>query len=81
MSKTSILIVEDERIVALDIENSLSNAGYSIAGQTDRGENAVMLAKEMRPDLVLMDIGLRGELSRSRRLSKSDNSMTCRSFS
>jgi AmiR/NasT family two-component response regulator len=56
------LIVEDELIVALDIENSLSNSGFSIAGQTDRGEDAVRLAKELRPDLILMDIGLRGEL-------------------
>ena len=62
MSKASILIVEDERIVALDIENSLSNSGYSIAGQTDRGEDAVIKTRELHPDLVLMDIGLRGEL-------------------
>jgi PAS domain S-box-containing protein len=62
MAKTSILIVEDESIVALDIENSLSSSGYSIVGKTDRGEDAVKLAKELRPDLVLMDIGLRGEL-------------------
>lgn len=62
MLKTSILIVEDERIVALDIENSLSSSGYVIAGITDRGDDAVMLANELHPDLVLMDIGLRGTL-------------------
>lgn len=62
MSKANVLIVEDERIVALDIENSLSSSGYRIAGQTDRGEHAVKLAKELSPDLILMDIGLRGEL-------------------
>lgn len=62
MPKASILIVEDERIVALDIENSLSNSGYIVAGQTDRGDDAVIKARELRPDLILMDIGLRGEL-------------------
>jgi PAS domain S-box-containing protein len=60
MSKASILIVEDEYIVALDIENSLSHSGYSIAGQTDCGEDAVIKARDLRPDLILMDIGLRG---------------------
>jgi len=62
MSKSSILIVEDERIVALDIQSSLENCGYLVVGQTDRGEEAVQKAAELRPDLVLMDIGLKGEM-------------------
>jgi PAS domain S-box-containing protein len=62
MSKARILIVEDERIVVLDIQNSLEGSGYDIAGQTDRGEDAVELTKEVHPDLVLMDIGLKGEI-------------------
>lgn len=62
MSKARILIVEDERIVALDIQNSLEGSGYDIAGQTDRGEDAVELTREVHPDLVLMDIGLKGEI-------------------
>jgi len=62
MLRASILIVEDERIVALDIENSLSSSGYTIAGQTDCGEDAVIQARELRPDVILMDIGLRGKL-------------------
>lgn len=62
MSKASILIVEDESIVALDIQNSLANQGYDIAGQTDRGEDAVRKASDLAPDLILMDIGLRGDM-------------------
>ena len=61
MPKASILIVEDERIVAMDLQNSLKNLGYVIAGQADRGEDAVTFAQELHPDLILMDIGLKGE--------------------
>ena len=62
MPKSGVLIVEDERIVALDIQSSLENCGYLVAGQADRGEEAVQKAAELRPDLVLMDIGLKGEI-------------------
>lgn len=62
MSKASILIVEDERIVAMDIQNSLENLGYTIAGYADRAEDAVKKAGELHPDLILMDIGLKGEM-------------------
>jgi len=62
MSKVSILIVEDEYIAALDIQQNLENAGYIVAGHADRGDTAFQLAKTMRPDLVLMDIGLKGEM-------------------
>lgn len=62
MSKPSILIVEDENIVALDIESRLAQWGYSIAGQADRGEDAVQKASTLAPDLILMDIGLRGDM-------------------
>lgn len=62
MSKAKILIVEDEHIVAMDIQNRLENNGYQVAGHTDRGEKAVELAEELRPDLILMDISLKGEV-------------------
>jgi diguanylate cyclase (GGDEF)-like protein/PAS domain S-box-containing protein len=62
MPKASILVVEDERIVAMDIQNSLKNYGYVIAGEADRGEDAIEKALELHPDLVLMDIGLKGEM-------------------
>jgi DNA-binding NarL/FixJ family response regulator len=62
LSKASVLIVEDESIVALDIRNNLEGNDYQVAGQADRGEEAVKKAGELHPNLVLMDIGLKGEL-------------------
>lgn len=62
MSKTNILIVEDEQIVALDIKNSLENAGYTVMGCTNSGETAIQKVLELIPDLVLMDIGLKGQM-------------------
>jgi PAS domain S-box-containing protein len=62
MSKASILIVEDEQVVALDLRSSLENSGYQVVGQTNRGTDALQKAGELRPDLVLMDIGLKGEM-------------------
>ncbi|MBI5822954.1 MAG: diguanylate cyclase [Chloroflexi bacterium] len=61
MSKARILIVEDEQIVALDIQSTLESCGYIIAGQTNRGDDAVKKAGELGPDLVMIDIGLKGE--------------------
>lgn len=55
-----ILIVEDETIVSRDIANSLQMLGYEIAGSAVSGDEAVMLAGQTRPDLVLMDIVLQG---------------------
>lgn len=62
MPKARVFIVEDERIIALDIHNSLAASDYDIVGQTDRGEDAVKLTGELLPDLILMDIGLKGEI-------------------
>jgi diguanylate cyclase (GGDEF)-like protein/PAS domain S-box-containing protein len=62
MPKASILIVEEDRIIAMDIQNSLKNLGYFIAGQTDQGEEAVKNAQELHPDLILMDIDLKGDM-------------------
>src|SRR5262245_39460868 len=60
MSPPKILVVEDERIVARDIQNRLTQLGYEVAGITRSGEEAVRLADQFRPDLVLMDIRLDG---------------------
>jgi diguanylate cyclase (GGDEF)-like protein/PAS domain S-box-containing protein len=62
MPKASILIVEDEHIIAIDIQNSLEDLGYTIVGHADRGEDAVKKAEKLQPDLILMDIGLKGEM-------------------
>lgn len=63
MSKANILVVEDESIVSKDIQNSLKKLGYSIAGACATGEEAVTAAIEKAPDVVLMDIMLKGKMS------------------
>lgn len=62
MHKATILIVEDEAIVAADLANKLSQLGYGISATTASGEEAVALARELRPHLVLMDIRLAGAM-------------------
>ncbi len=62
MANAKILIVEDEGIVALDLANRLRRMGYCVVDSVGSGERAIEQATEMRPDLVLMDIRLRGKL-------------------
>ena len=62
MAKEQILIVEDEFIVARDIQNCLKNMGYAVADVTSTGEQAIQKAAIARPDLVLMDINLAGDM-------------------
>lgn len=56
------MIVEDEVIVALDIQDRLTELGYDVVGLTDRGEEALALVETIQPDLVLMDIRLKGSM-------------------
>jgi CRP-like cAMP-binding protein/CheY-like chemotaxis protein len=60
--RSKILVVEDESIVALDIKDSLESLGYDVVGTEAYGEKAVEKAKELSPELILMDIMLKGEL-------------------
>ena len=62
MSNKKILIVEDESIIAEDISDSLISLGYRITGMVYSGEEAIEAAAKCRPDLVLMDVNLRGEI-------------------
>jgi signal transduction histidine kinase/DNA-binding response OmpR family regulator len=62
MSKATILIVEDEAIVAADLAGKLGRLGYRISGTTGRGEDAIDRVRELQPDLVLMDIRLAGAM-------------------
>lgn len=57
-----ILVVEDEGIVAQDIRNILENLGYTVPAIAASGATAVERAAEIRPDLVLMDIVLKGKM-------------------
>jgi two-component system response regulator LytT len=58
-----ILVVEDESIVRKDIERSLTKLGYVVCGQADTGEKAIELADQLKPDLALMDIMLKGNMT------------------
>ncbi|MEG4857959.1 EAL domain-containing protein [Microcoleus sp. K1-B6] len=62
MSKKKILIVEDESIIAEDISDCLISLGYRITGMVYSGEEAIESAAKLRPDLVLMDVNLQGEI-------------------
>lgn len=63
MSKTNVLVVEDESIVAKDIQQSLIKLGYNVIGTASTGEKAISLAEEFMPDIVLMDIMLKGNMN------------------
>jgi len=56
MEKASILIVEDEVIIAMEIESQLQSLGYEVTSMVDTGEKAIDKAETDKPDLILMDI-------------------------
>jgi diguanylate cyclase (GGDEF)-like protein/PAS domain S-box-containing protein len=62
MNNEKILIVEDEKIIALDLQRRLERFGYSVVGMASDGMEAVALAKEREPDIILMDIMLAGSM-------------------
>ena len=57
-----ILIVEDEQIVAADLEAKLNKIGHQVVGIAASGEEAISMAGQLRPELVLMDVRLQGPL-------------------
>lgn len=59
---SNILIVEDENIIAMDIRFMLENLGYKISGVVSSGEDSIKKAYNMLPDLILMDIKLKGKI-------------------
>jgi len=61
-SPTKILIVEDEMIIGANISLQLSKLGYDVTGIVSRGEEAMAHVKQNPPDIVLMDIQLKGEM-------------------
>ncbi len=62
MKKAQILVVEDEGIVALEIKDRLENLEYVVVGLASSGEEAIQVASKAKPDLVLMDIILKGDM-------------------
>lgn len=62
MKPVKIMIVEDESIVALDLKMRLNRIGYFVAAIASSGEEAIKRSAEIQPDLILMDVRLRGEM-------------------
>ncbi|MEO1377255.1 MAG: ATP-binding protein [Cyanobacteria bacterium J06635_10] len=61
--KEKILVVEDERIIACDIKDCLENSGYIVPAVMAYGEQAITKMGELKPDLVLMDMMLKGDMN------------------
>jgi CheY-like chemotaxis protein len=61
--KTRIFVVEDENIVAEDIRDRLEKNNYEVVGIADSGKAAIEEVKLLRPDLLLMDVRVKGELN------------------
>lgn len=60
--KKRILIVEDDMIISLVIENMVKELGHDVVGKATTGDEAIKLAVTHSPDLLLMDIRLKGEM-------------------
>ena len=60
--ESTILLVEDDQIIAWDLAERLKDLGYRVVGQAATGAEAVRLASDLRPDVILMDIRLKGDM-------------------
>jgi len=58
----SILLVEDESLIARDLEDTLTRLGYRVSGIASEGAEAIEMARELHPQLVVMDVSLRGDV-------------------
>lgn len=56
MERTRIIIADDESLIRMDLREMLTNLGYLVVGEVGDGRSAVNLARELRPDIVIMDI-------------------------
>jgi DNA-binding LytR/AlgR family response regulator len=63
MSKINVFVVEDESIVSKDIQNSLNKIGYNVVGSASSGEKALESIRIEQPDIILMDIMLKGSMN------------------
>lgn len=62
MNLPRILIVEDEAITALELTRRLQRWGFEVVGDVASGQNALEMAQELKPDLIIMDISLKGKM-------------------
>jgi AmiR/NasT family two-component response regulator len=56
LKRTRILIADDESLILMDLREMLTNLGYLVVGEANDGRSAVNMARELRPDLVIMDV-------------------------
>ncbi|MBK7498555.1 MAG: PAS domain S-box protein [Ignavibacteriales bacterium] len=62
MEKKKIFVVEDESIVSLEIQSRLKSLGYAISGAAASGDEAIRKVIDLKPDLILMDIRIKGDM-------------------
>ncbi len=60
MAGRRVVVAEDEALIRLDLKEMLEEEGYEVVGETGDGETAVRMARDLRPDLVVMDIKMPG---------------------
>ena len=60
MAPTRVVIAEDEAIIRLDLAETLVEEGYDVVGEANRGDDAVALVRELRPDVAVLDIKMPG---------------------
>jgi DNA-binding NarL/FixJ family response regulator len=68
-----IIIVEDEAIVAADLKQKLENLNYQVVATVGRGREAISTANKLKPDLILMDIVLKGTINGIENSGKGQN--------
>lgn len=56
LERTRVIIADDESLIRMDLREMLTNLGYLVVGEVGDGRSAVNLARELRPDIVVMDI-------------------------
>ena len=56
-----VVIAEDEAIIRLDLKETLEEEGYEVVGETGRGDEAVALVRDLRPDLAILDVRMPGQ--------------------
>jgi len=60
MNPANVFVVEDDPIVCGDIERTVAKLGFNVVGSADSGEKALHMINALKPDVVLMDISLKG---------------------